>query len=163
MLRILTLAGGIAAGAVTAQFPEFSQQYVQRLGGAVDALEKVVADFDASAQAAGLTRAAALEELQGTDFLNRRHTDMERTFARYDQLRGDLQTMQTAGPFMRAYFAAQSTDSEVARAALAAYQPALPLTAAGGIFAGVGFLAGWLAVALLLWPLRRRAITRRPA
>ncbi|MEM9851772.1 MAG: DUF2937 family protein, partial [Pseudomonadota bacterium] len=49
------LAGGCAMLCATSQFPEFSQQYVQRLGGAVDELRRVAADFDASARAAGLT------------------------------------------------------------------------------------------------------------
>ena len=51
ILRALTLAGGLTGAAVSSQFPEFSQQYTQRLGGAVDALAVVVADFDAMALA----------------------------------------------------------------------------------------------------------------
>ncbi|MEC7965452.1 MAG: DUF2937 family protein, partial [Pseudomonadota bacterium] len=54
IVRTLTLIAGLSGAAVTAQFPEFSQQYAQRLGGAVDELTAVVADFDASAQASGL-------------------------------------------------------------------------------------------------------------
>ncbi|MEO1364377.1 MAG: DUF2937 family protein, partial [Pseudomonadota bacterium] len=59
--RALMLAGGFAGAALTSQFPEYSQQYTQRLGGAVDALAEVVADFDASARAEGLSREAALD------------------------------------------------------------------------------------------------------
>lgn len=66
IVRTLTLVAALSAGAATSQFPEFSQQYAQRLGGAVDALAEVVADFDASAQAEGLTRTQALEQMQGT-------------------------------------------------------------------------------------------------
>ena len=54
MLRWLgRLAVGIAAaaGALTAsQLPEFAQQYRQRLGGALEELRQVVADFDADAE-----------------------------------------------------------------------------------------------------------------
>ena len=60
IVRAITLAGGLAVGAGTSQFPEFSQQYAQRLGGAVDALSEVVADFDTSAVAEGLSRSEAL-------------------------------------------------------------------------------------------------------
>ncbi|MEL6618573.1 MAG: DUF2937 family protein [Pseudomonadota bacterium] len=161
--RVLIVAGGLLGGAGASQFPEFSQQYVQRLGGAVDALGQVVADFDASALAAGLSREQALAQLQGTAFLDRRRADMQRTVDRHAQLSADLQVMQRSGPFMRAYHAARSTDPEVARAALAAYEPALPLNMAGAIFAGVGFVAGWLAVRLFLWPLRRMGRIRRNA
>ncbi|ASM71507.1 MULTISPECIES: DUF2937 family protein [Roseobacteraceae] len=158
IVRTLTLVAALTAGAATSQFPEFSQQYAQRLGGAVDALAEVVADFDASAQAEGLTRVAALNQMQGTPFIDRRRADMIRTFARYDKLRADLAALDTAGPFMRAYHATRMTDPEVARAAWAAFQPALPLTFAGGIFAGVGFITMLLAIGILrlLLPTRRR-------
>lgn len=158
ILRVLTLAGGLAGAAVTAQFPEFSQQYTQRLGGAVDALAKVVADFDNSAAAVGLTRTGALEQMQGTAFLDRRRADMRITFARYEALRADLSAVQGQGPFMRAYHATRLTDRQIARAAWEAFQPALPLSFAGVIFALAGFVLGSVACGLVLrllcWPLR---------
>ena len=57
--KVLALAGGVAGAAGLSQYPEFSQQYIQRLAGQVDALTVVVADFDRSALANGLSRAAA--------------------------------------------------------------------------------------------------------
>ncbi|WP_299687557.1 DUF2937 family protein [uncultured Tateyamaria sp.] len=164
ILRAMALAGGLMGGAVASQFPEFSQQYTQRLGGAVDALAEVVADFDASAQAEGLSREAALDQMVGTDFIERRQTDMRRTFARHARLSADLQTLQGAGPFMRAYHAQRFSDREVARAAFDAYQPALPLSFEGVVFAAAGFFAGlaamWAVLRLICWPFgraRRRA------
>ncbi|MFL4471989.1 DUF2937 family protein [Tateyamaria armeniaca] len=159
ILRAFMLATGVLGGASASQFPEFAQQYTQRLGGAVDALGKVVADFDASAADAGLSREAALSQMQGTDFLDARRRDMTRTFARYDTLREDLVVLEKSGPFMRAYHAARMTDEDVARAALEAYKPAVPLDMAGVSFAGAGFLAGlvafWAALKILAWPFRR--------
>jgi len=163
ILRVIVLAGGLLGGASASQFPEFAQQYTQRLGGAVDALGEVVADFDASAAGAGLTRDAALAQLQGTDFLEARRRDMTRTFVRYDRLRSDLAILEQAGPFMRAYHAARMTDGDVARAALDTFEPAVPLGMAGLTFAGVGFLAGlaavWAILRALLWPFRRWRIS----
>ncbi len=158
--RVLLLSGGILGGASASQFPEFSQQYTQRLGGAVDALAEVVADFDASAAASGLDREAALDQMRGTAFLDRRRVDMERTFVRFGQLSDDLAVMQDAGPFMRAYHVGRMRDRDVAQAVMATYQPALPLTFAGMAFAGAGFMAGliafWAAIKLVMWPFRRR-------
>ena len=160
ILRSLVLAGGLLGGATASQFPEFSQQYTQRLGGAVDALSEVVADFDASAASADLTRDEALEQMQGTEFLDSRRIDMTRTFQRYDTLRADLDVLQSAGPFMRAYHATRLRDRDVARAAVAAYEPAVPINMAGLIFAGTGFLAGLLTFSFVLrvvsWPFRRK-------
>lgn len=164
MLRSLVLIGGIMGGVTASQFPEYSQQYRQRLGGAVDALAQVVADFDASAQAEGLSRDAALEQMTGTPFLDRRRADMTRTFHRYAQLQADRAALEGAGPFMRAYHVARSADADVAAAALDTFEPAVPLTVAGGIFAGGGFLAGllavWTVLKVLLWPFGWRRVAR---
>jgi hypothetical protein len=161
ILRALTLAGGVAGAAATSQFPEFSQQYTQRLGGAVDALGEVVADFDASAQAAGLSRDEALEQMIGTDFLERRKADMTATFARFERLQLDLETLEGQGPFMRAYHLPRLRDRQIAQAAWDVYQPAVPLNFAGILFAVFGFLLGGVVLGALLkvlsWPLRRKA------
>lgn len=160
ILRAVTFAAGLAGAFGAAQFPAYSQQYLQRLGGAVDALSQVVADFDASAAAEGLTRTEALAQLRGTAFVERRRADMVRTFDRHAQLRSDLAVLQGQGPFMRAYHAARLTDTEVAQRAWQAFQPAFPLSFAAMVFAVVGFvvtsLACMLAMAALRWPLRRR-------
>ena len=161
ILRSLTLAGALFGAAAFSQFPEFSQQYMQRLGGAVDALGEVTADFDASATAAGLSREAALAQLRGTPFLERRRVDMTRAFARHARMQADLAVLEGAGPFMRAYRLPHLTDGQIARAAWAVYQPAVPLNFAGVIFAGVGFLLGWIVFGILLrllaWPFRARS------
>lgn len=160
ILRALTLAGGLLGAGAASQFPEFSQQYTQRLGGAVDALSVVVADFDASAKAAGLTRDQALAQMTGSDFLTHRRADMERTFARHARLSADLAALQAAGPFMRAYYAGHLNDPQIAARAWEAYQPALPITFAGAVFGGSGLIAGLIAMSLLLavlrLPFRRR-------
>ena len=160
IVRAITLAGGLAVGAGTSQFPEFSQQYAQRLGGAVDALSEVVTDFDTSAAAEGLSRSEALGQMTGADFIERRRTDMERTFDRHAILTDDLKLLAEAGPFMRAYQVARFTDGDVASAAWDAFQPAVPLNLTGAFFAGFGFLVGFITMSSLLavirWPFRRR-------
>ena len=156
-VRTLVLMGGLSGAFGAAQFPEYAQQYTQRLGGAVDALAVVVAEFDASAASVGLTREAALQQLQGTDFLERRRADMERSFARHAQLRSDLDTLESLGPFMRAYNVAHMTDPEIARGTWAAFRPALPLNVAGGIFALFGFTVCATALSTAIALLRPRS------
>ena len=132
------------------------------MGGAVDALHEVVADFDASAQAVGLSRSDALAQMTGTAFMARRRTDMAETFARYDALDTALTRLQGQGPFMRAYHLSQMSDPQIARAAWQEFQPAVPLNFAGVIFASVGFVAGGLGLGLLLRLLRTPFRRRRP-
>jgi hypothetical protein len=158
--RTIVLAGGVAGAAMLSQFPEYAQQYTQRLGGAVDALGQVVADFDASATAEGLSREQALAQMTGTAFVERRRDDMRRSFDRYARLRADLDALNAAGPFMRAYHGTRLTDPDIAGAALEAFKPAVPVTFEGAIFAGVGFGIGAggmrVILALLRVPWRRR-------
>lgn len=156
--RVLALAGGLAGAGATAQFPEFSQQYLQRLGGAVQALDQVLEDFDASASALGLNRYQALDQMQGTPFVDKRRVDMEATFARHARLAADLAALRDAGPFMRVYHANRMADRDLLRGTWGDFKPALPLTFEGAVFAGAGFVLGGMAVAVLLgsWRAMRR-------
>ena len=160
MLRILAMAGGIAGGVGLSQFPEFSQQYLQRLAGQVDSLQMVVADFDRSATRNLMTRDQALAEMTGTAFLEDRRADLTATFARFDRISANLADLRAASPLARLTMPQKLGDSETLAATYADFRPALPVTFDGLIAAGIGFLAGWIAssglMALLAWPFRRR-------
>jgi len=133
---------GLIAGLVTAQFPEFAQQYRQRLGGAVDELARIVADFDASARKAGLDREEALAQMRGTAFLDARQADMRATFARLERLSATQAQMRTGNALTRIAAMLRSADREIARAAWSDFAPALPVTPEGLVFAGGGFVLG---------------------
>ncbi|MEF2547859.1 DUF2937 family protein [Aurantimonas sp. E1-2-R+4] len=62
---IARVFAALLTGTVFSQSVEFTQQYLQRLGGAVDEIEMVVARFDAGAARAGVSRDAALKRLRG--------------------------------------------------------------------------------------------------
>ena len=153
--RVITLAGGLAGAAGLSQFPEYSQQYMQRLGGAVDELSRFVAEFDADASAQGLSREAALVDLaKGGSMGAARADTVVGTIEREARLSADLKALQGAGPFTRAYEMRRFTDSEIAGRAMEAFKPAVPLTFEGGVFAGVGFLGGLAVLGGLLALLR---------
>ncbi|QCO54473.1 DUF2937 family protein [Pseudorhodobacter turbinis] len=156
IVRALALAGGISGAAALSQYPEFSQQYIQRLGGQVDALTLMVDEFDRSASANGLTRRAALDQMQGTPFLTARKADMERAFDRQARLSQNLTFLRLATPLERITMPHRMADRDTIRATWADFRPALPLTVAGAVAAALGFLGGWGAVRLLLWPLRKK-------
>ncbi|ABG31648.1 DUF2937 domain-containing protein [Roseobacter denitrificans] len=156
ILRGFILAASVAGALGAAQFPAFSQQYLQRLGGAVDALQQVILDFDASAASLGLSREEALAQMTGSAFVQARRADMQQAFRRYDGLRAALDTLEGQGPFMRAYHFAHLTDGEIVKGAWEAFEPALPITFASALFAGVGGVAGGISAALLAGLLRSR-------
>lgn len=161
MIRLLALIGGLAGAGALSQFPEFSQQYLQRLAGQADALQAVVADFDASAQKAGLTREAALVDLAGSTFRDAHQADMRDTIVRADRAAADLTLLRAATPLERLTLPQRFRDTETLAATWADFRPAVPVTAEGFISAGIGFVAGWGVIggllALIAAPFRRRA------
>lgn len=155
LVRAVSLVAGVSGAAGLSQFPEYSQQYIQRLGGAVDELSRVLSDFDTDATELGLSREAALVDLaQGGQMGAARADTMVKTIERHDQLSADLEQMQGLGPFSRARFAARFTDIELAGRVWDNYKPAMPVTFEGAVFAVLGFLSGLALFSALIWCLR---------
>ena len=161
MRKIITLAGAIAGGVSLSQFPEFSQQYLQRLAGQVDALEEVVRDFDSSASKAGLTRETALAQLQGNEFLELRQSDLRNLFLRHARASNDLYSLRQASPLERMTMPHRLGDLQTLQATWQDYRPAVPVTLDGLFSALVGLVLGGgifaLIWSLLCWPFRRFA------
>lgn len=150
MIRALALAGGLAGAVGLSQFPEFSQQYLQRLGGQADALSAVVSAFDQSATGAGLTREAALADLTGSTFREAHQGDMRATIDRAERVGADLALLRAASPLERLALPHRFRDAETLQATWSDFRPAVPVTSEGFIAAALGFVAGWAAVALVL-------------
>lgn len=163
-MRVSGLIGGVLAAASLSQFPEFTQQYEQRLGGAVDQLQIIVADFDASAARAGLSRDEALATYDSVEsgFLVDRGRDMRMVFARFDKLSSHLAELQNAGPLDKVTGFARYYDQEVGTRALETYQPAVPVTPESFGWAGAGLLGGYGLIAGLMAGVRRLRGPGRP-
>ena len=160
-MRILALAGGIAGAVALSQFPEFSQQYVQRLSGAVDELRAVTFAFDTAAKVGGLSREEALTELQGTGFGDRFSGDMRDRIARFERLDADYDALAQAEPLQRLARFWHIRDPELVSRTWDDFQPAVPVSTEGAVFAGLGYGAGWLVVTLVLGALFRGLFGRR--
>ena len=161
--RVLALTGGLAGGLSLSQFREYSQQYIQRLAGAVDELTLFVEGFDADATSVGMTREAALEEMAASGDLGAARAEtIGSTIVRYEKMSAALEVLQSSGPFTRAYHVLQFNDREIARAAFSDFKPAVPLTFEGAVFSGAGFLGGFLGIAMV-FGLLRRLFRRRAA
>jgi hypothetical protein len=168
MRRTLGIMAGLALGFALSQFPEYAQQYVQRLGGAVDELRIIVTEFDRGAADAGLTRDQALSRFAGVNdsFIAGRGEAAAATIARYERLSATLTEIRSATGWERFVHMPDYLDSEVGQRALANYQPALPVTLEGFAYAGAGFVIGYVAlsalVAAMLLPFRRRKHRSKP-
>lgn len=146
MRRMIAGIGGVGLAMVLSQFPEYAQQYTQRLGGAVDELRIITEDFDRAAIAGGLDRQAALERYNASndDFLAGRGTSMTATFQRYEQLSTTLARIEDAGPVERFQALPAYLDTDIGRRTLENYRPAIPVTMEGILYAGAGFVLGYL-------------------
>jgi len=159
----LALAIALLAGLIGSQGPEFAQQYRQRLGGAVEELNRIVAKFDAEVQRENLTPAEGLSRLdQNADPLARQRGEaIAETIDRANRrLEGQLQAMTSAGPLIRLFVMAKDFDPQIAQSTLDTYEPAAPLTFEALMAAGLAAVWGWAATHLIAWPLRRRSRLR---
>ena len=160
--RRFALAIAVLAGLIGSQGPEFAQQYRQRLGGALAELNRIIAEFDAEAQAQNLTPAEALSRLEdNADPLARERGEaMAEAIDRARRLSAQLWAIDSGGPLTRLYVVARDFDPEIALSALDNYEPAAPLTLGALAAAGLAAFWGWAATHLIAWPFRRRSRLR---
>ena len=128
--RRLALAIAVLAGLIGSQGPEFAQQYRQRLGGALEELQRIVSEFDAEVRGQNLTRVEGLKRLEdnGDPLAHDRGEDMAQAIDRAKRLNEQIQAMNSAGSLGRLYVIAKTFDPEIARSTLDNYEPAEPLS-----------------------------------
>jgi hypothetical protein len=164
MRKTLGVIGGLALGVALSQFPEYAQQYVQRLGGAVDELRVIVEEFDRGAADAGLTRQQALDRFSGVsdDFIAGRGKATAATIARYEMLSQNLVELRNASGWDRFAHLPDYLDQDIGARALADYKPAIPVTPEGLSYAAAGFAIGYVALSALVGVLMLPFSRRRP-
>jgi hypothetical protein len=160
--RKFALVVAVLAGLVGSQGPEFAQQYRQRLGGALEELDRIISEFDAEAQRQNLKPAEGLSRLESNaDTLARqRGEDMAEAINRAKRLSEQLQAMTSGGPLTRLYVMARGFDPEIAQSTLDNYEPAAPLSIGALAATGLAAFCGWAATHLIAWPFRRRSRLR---
>ncbi|MEO1398860.1 MAG: DUF2937 family protein [Pseudomonadota bacterium] len=159
ILRTLALLGGLTGAFGASQYPEFYQQYYQRLSGAVDELRVISSAFDTSARLAGKTREEALRDIRGTQVADDMRETIADSLVRYDRLSRDLAVLESAPVGQRLVQPWRMRDTKLVQRTWEAYEPGVPVTTEGFLATGTGFLIGWAVIAgvlsLLLSPFRR--------
>ncbi|MDQ5979073.1 MAG: hypothetical protein QG602_2047 [Verrucomicrobiota bacterium] len=136
--RILCVVGA----ALFSQGPEFMQQYLQRLGGHLDEARRQLATFQKTADQAGLT----LDQ-----FISQTAANADSAVANLGGVMTDsderVTALQTAHDALlqaalweRPFVFLRHLDTGIARATAGVYQPAVPTTAEGLIYAFAGML-----------------------
>jgi hypothetical protein len=142
----------------TTQLPEYMQQYRQRLGGAIDELAAIVAQFDVESAAEGLSEADGIVRLKTNPdpLAKARGAAMTATIARLAKLERSAAALDNPNGFVRWETFPSTFDARVAARAYEAYQPAVPTTADGFVAGLIGFLIGGGLVHVLALPIRYR-------
>lgn len=160
--RLVCVLGAVFA----AQFSEFLQQYLQRLGGYLAEINRQLAAFEAAAKAAGKPWAQFVTDtVANTDpGLAKLGTSMADTAARAEHLAAAHAALLDATVWTRPWAFLGHFDLEIARGTAAIFKPAVPTTVEGAIYAAIG-----IGVAFSLWhflvrlPLHRALLHRKPA
>jgi hypothetical protein len=163
LIRRLALFFAMLFGVIGAQFPEYAQQYRQRLGGAVDELNTIIARFDADAAQNGLSESQGVLRLEDNPdaFVRARGEQMKDVIARRDKLRKQAQDFIDAGHFTRVWDLTTQADPYIAWRAYQSFEPGVPVTMEGFVSAVIGFVIGGGLIRFLGWPIERHHRRRR--
>ena len=157
-MRVLTLIVALTAGVTASQAPEFAQQYRQRLGGAIDELNRIIENFDADSAASGESRAGALAVLAANDaqLVRDQGLRMAETIVRQNRLVEQQKALTEGAPFERLAALVRGYDATLVKGTFDSFEPAVPTTPEGGVFAAVGFGVIYGFIRMLGLPFRRR-------
>jgi hypothetical protein len=136
--RVLAVAGAF----LFSQAPEFFQQYLQRLGGHLDEARRILAQFEGTADQAGLTldRFIAQTSANADTAVARLAQVMSDALARVQHLEAAYTSLRDASAWTRPFAFLRHLDGGIARATWSDYRPALPTTLEGLAYAATGML-----------------------
>lgn len=136
--RILCVSGAV----LFSQFPEFVQQYQQRLGGHLDEARRQLDQFRAAAAQTGATldQLVANANANTNPSVARLGGVIVETQSRVQTLSADQQAIQDASVWSRPFVFFHHMDPQIAKATFAIYRPAVPTTLEGLLYAAVGIV-----------------------
>jgi CRISPR/Cas system-associated protein Csm6 len=150
--RIFSVAGAI----LLSQFPNFVQAYLQRLGGHLDEINRVIAQYSSAAKETGKT----LQEYINIH-LNSNSPEIVKTgqiisdhVSRSTHLKNSLDAVSNAGPFSKFFSFVSNADWTIARETLANYTPGLSFNLESVVYGLVGIIAGMLVYFLIKAPIK---------
>lgn len=157
MRKAVLLIFGLTGAVLLSQFPEFIQQYSQRLGGHLNELNIQVSELDSRAEKNGKERAAYIRHLieQPDDAAQREGRYLLVLLARQERIAKAHHALVERGGGIRMFAFVENFDWPIVDETLKAYKPALPFSGESALFSVIGFVAG-AAIYGLFFGLRRR-------
>ncbi|MTI16895.1 DUF2937 family protein [Rhodobacteraceae bacterium RKSG542] len=142
--RLLAICIGASGAVFSSQLPEFSQQYRQRMGGAIDALKEVQVAFEQDAAQFSMSVSQALDHMKASadGFVQERAESVSTALQRLESLEEQREAMATSGSYGRIWTFVRSPDAQLSKATWSNFEPAVPVTVEGLTIAGLGFAGG---------------------
>lgn len=157
MLRFtMTIADRVCAVAgafLFSQIPLFMQYYTHQLIGHVAELQWQVSSMRHSASIVGKSLEQYIQKFvthSDPDF-SLQGRMMQQVVDRWNHFSQGLQGLQEASVWEKPYLFVKTLDFNIAKNTFSAYQPAIPTSLEGGIYAFIGLLCGFA----IFWMLRR--------
>lgn len=145
-MRFLHITAALAGGGALAQFPEFYQQYLQRLAGRLDELRQRAAEIANDAAAQGLDVQAYIARFLDSPAHALEGERMAEALENAARLGTAYDALARADAWQQFPLFLRHLDPALAGDAASLFQPALPLGLAGLIYALFGAALGVLAV-----------------
>ncbi len=150
MGRFLAFILGIAGAVAGSQAPGFTLQYMQNLQGRVDELTTIVEQYDENIAGYGYTRDTAMAECRtATDLLDAMCDGYETSVDRLAWLTSHLASLEAATDYVRPLILARSYDKALFNSVRTQFEPAVPVTIHGAVYAGGGFAVLWGAASFI--------------
>ena len=151
--RVLCVAGAVGLS----QAPEFFQQYLQRLGGHLDEARQHLARYEAVAKESGITLQQLIDttRAQAAEPVAKLGGVIAETQTRVTELTAAETALREASLWERPFVFFSHMDAGIAARTWEVFKPAVPVTAEGFVYAGVGMLVALgLYQLLVAWPAR---------
>ncbi len=136
-----------------AQIPQFMAQYLQRLGGHVDELTRIVGQYTQAATEAGKT----LEQFVAThltsavvDFVSTGKI-MEENISRLKVLTRALEELNTASTYTKFIVFLKDLDAGIVKNTFHNFTPGVPVTLETIVYALIGLIVGMLIYHAISW------------
>ena len=144
MGRLLAFILGVAGAVIASQGPGFTLQYMQNLEGRVSELTAIVEAQEAEIAEYGYTRETAMTECRSaTDLLDAFCSNYRMAVERLQYLTAHIDELNAATDYVRPLILAQTYDRDIALSVREQFEPAVPTTLHGAVYAGGGFIVAW--------------------
>lgn len=144
MGRLLAFILGVAGAIIASQGPGFTLQYMQNVQGRVDELTTIVEAQEEDLREKNYTRETAMNECRtASDLLDAFCSNYRMAVERLEYLSAHLAELEDATDYVRPLILARSYDRDIAASVKDQFEPAVPATLHGAVYAGGGFAVAW--------------------